>query len=181
MKQAERDAGMEQTPHSILPWKALKGGINRRNGAIYRYVWKDTATGYASLACQGYISKLGDTGNESVRKVVRTSAFILYLGRGGIAWELAGDKCVQTVLQMEFDILLGMGVNMHVSGTISPAGLGLVVFLGAVWLWARAERWRGSSASGSSPGRLFLAAKPRLGSTVLPPRPPAGCCRGRRR
>lgn len=78
--------------------------------------------GYASLACQGYISKLGDVGNESVRTVVRTSAFILYLGRGGRAWELAGDKCVQTILQMEFDILPGMGINRHVTGTIPPAG-----------------------------------------------------------
>lgn len=39
--------------------------------------------GRASPPCQGYISKLGDVGNESGRKAMKTSAFILPLGRVG--------------------------------------------------------------------------------------------------
>lgn len=59
---------------------------------------------------------------------------------GGMDWGLTGGKCVQTILQLKFDVLFGVEVNTCISGTVPPSGTGLVVSLGSVWIWARTGR-----------------------------------------
>lgn len=92
---------------------------------------------------------------------------------------------MRTILQLEFHVLLGVGLDTCVSGTVPPAGPGPAVFLGVPWFWVKTGGtgghpgvgWGGGCPWGG--GARAIVAEPWApfpGAGTLPP-PHAACRR----